>query len=320
MTDTAPPDGAPAGVVDARVRLPQDRRPESVYRAPPRQTEQYDRVLDLTAKMNGGTLAGLLAELDAAGVEHAVMHAESEGGEDADALNTALRAVLDEHPGRFTGVGCVDPSLPFPGELARQVVRAADLGLAGVCLQPAFFGRDIDDRHLYPMYARAEELGLVVALHTGITYSRMHPLRHERPELFDQVACDFPDLRLVASHAGWPWATEYAAVARRHPTVFLEFGAIAPKYVARPNTGWDVLFALMPTLLREQVLYGSDWPMIGPDRALREWRASGLDAATLDALLRRNARRLYGPGETPDDAPDTAPDDGSDPAPAHRTS
>ena len=131
-------------------------------------------------------------------------------------------------------------------------------------MQPAFFGLDIDARELYPTYARAEELGLVVAIHTGITYSRMHPLRHERAELFDQVACDFPDLRLIAAHAGWPWATEYAAVARRHPTVFLEFGALAPKYVAKPGTGWDAVFGMMPSVLRDQVLYGSDWPMMPP--------------------------------------------------------
>lgn len=297
--ETDRPTARPADVVDARVRLPQDCRPDRTYQAPPRLAEQYDRVLGLTDRMNGGTLAGLLADLDEAGVGHAVMHAESEGGEDADALNEALRAVLDEHPGTFTGVGCVDLAIPFPGVLARQVVSAAALGLVGVCLEPAFFGRDIDDRHLYPMYARAEELGLVVAVHTGITYSRMHPLRHERAEMFDQVACDFPDLRLVASHAGWPWATEYAAVARRHPTVHLEFGAIAPKYVARPGTGWDVLFALMPTLLRDQVLHGSDWPMISPLRAVSEWRASGLDEDTLDALLSRNTRRLYGLDDAP---------------------
>jgi hypothetical protein len=77
------------GIIDARVRLPQDKRAGS-YTAPPRQTEQYDKVLDLTAKMNGGTLDGLLAELDRVGIDRAVMHAESEGGEDAEALNAAL--------------------------------------------------------------------------------------------------------------------------------------------------------------------------------------------------------------------------------------
>lgn len=280
-------------VIDARVRLPQDRRPDRAYVAPARQTEQYDAVLDLTAKMNGGTLEGLLAELDAAGVERAVMHAESEGGEDAEALNDALAVVLDEHADRFLGIGCVDVAAHGPTTLARQAVRCHERGFRGVSFEPAFFGLDIDDRHLYPLYSRAEELGLVVAVHTGITYSRLHPLRHERPELLDQVACDFPDLRLIACHAGWPWATEFAAVARRHPTVYLEFGALAPKYVARPGTGWDAMFAMMPNVLRAQVLYGSDWPMMSMTRALGEWRASGLPEPALAALFHDNAARLF---------------------------
>lgn len=280
-------------IIDARVRLPQDRRSSSHYEVPARQAEQYDRVLDLTEKMNAGTLAGLLAVLDSEGVDRAVMHAESEGGEDADALNDDLRSVLDEHPHRFIGIGCVDIGQPSPTALVGQLVRAQQRGFVGVSFQPAFFGLDIDDRHLYPLYSRAEELGLVVAVHTGITYSRLHPLRHERPELLDQVACDFPDLRLIACHAGWPWATEFAAVARRHPTVFLEFGGIAPKYVARPGTGWDATFGMMASVLRDQVLYGSDWPVISPSRALAEWRASGLPAEAMDALLGGNASRLF---------------------------
>lgn len=282
-------------VIDARVRLPQDQRPRSAYAAPARQTEPYDRVLDLTSKMNSGRLADLVATLDAEGIDLAIMHAETEGGEAADELNAALAGVMRRHPERFAGVGAVDIGRGVsPTTAARQVAACAGLGFAGVCLQPAFFGLDIDDRTLYPLYSRAEEAGLLVAIHTGITYSRLHPLRHERPEMLDQVACDFPDLRIVACHAGWPWVAEICAVARRHPTVYLEFGGIAPKYVARPGTGWDPLFGMMRNLLRGQVLYGSDWPVMAPERALAEWRASGLDDATLAALLHDNAARLLG--------------------------
>jgi uncharacterized protein len=281
-------------IIDARVRLPQQLRPNPSYRAPARQTEQYDRVLNLTDKMNSGSLADLLDVMSAEGIEQAVMHAETEGGESADALNEALGTVLAERPQVFKGIGCVDLERPSATRMARQVVAAADAGLLGVSVQPAFFGIDIDARILYPTYARAEELGLIVAVHTGITYSRMHPLRHERPELLDQVACDFPDLKIIACHAGWPWATEFAAVARRHPTVYLEFGGLAPKYVARPGTGWDALFGMLPNLLRQQVLYGSDWPTMSPTRVLREWRESGLGEDALRALLHDNAADLFG--------------------------
>jgi predicted TIM-barrel fold metal-dependent hydrolase len=280
-------------VIDARVRLPQDRRP-GPYSAPARQTEQYDAVLGLTDKMNAGTLDGLMSSLRAQDITAAVMHAESEGGEDGEVLNDALAEVVAEHPDLFKGIGCVDIADSRPTDMARQAARMTERGFVGLTLQPAFFGVDIDDRILYPMYSRAEELGLIVCLHTGINYSRLHPMRHERAEMLDQVACDFPGLRLVACHAGWPWATEYAAVARRHPTLYLEFGALAPKYVARAGTGWDAMFGMMGNVLRDQVLYGSDWPMMEPERALREWRASGLGEAALQALLRDNAARLFG--------------------------
>ncbi|MFI6798205.1 amidohydrolase family protein [Streptosporangium canum] len=281
-------------IIDARVRLPQELRPTPTYAAPSRQTEQYDKILQLTDKMNTGRLTDLLQAMDAEGIDQAVMHAESEGGESAEALNEALCRVLAEHPSRFTGIGCVDISESRPTRIARQTASIADLGLLGITLQPAFFGLDIDDRRLYPMYSRAEELGLIVAVHTGVTYSRMHPLRHERPELLDQVACDFPHLKLIACHAGWPWVTEYCAVARRHPTVYLEFGALAPKYVAKAGTGWDALFGMMRNVLRDQVLYGSDWPMMSPTRAIAEWRAAGLPDAALRALFHDNASRLFG--------------------------
>jgi uncharacterized protein len=281
-------------IVDARVRLPQHLRPRQSYDSPALQTEQYDRVLDLTDKVNAGTIGSLLGAMRAENIDHAVMHAETETSEPAEMLNESLVKVLAEHPGKFTGVGTVDTNPLRPSRMACQVAEIASLGLRGVSLQPAFIGLDIDDRLLYPTYARAEELGLIVALHTGVTYSRMHPIRHERPELLDQVACDFPDLKLIACHAGWPWVTEFCAVARRHPTVYLEFGGLAPKYVAKPGTGWDTLFTMMPNVLKDQVLYGTDWPVMAPQRALAEWRASGLPQDALEALFGGNAIRLFG--------------------------
>lgn len=282
-------------IVDARVRLPQELRRPVHGSSPALLHEQYDRVLDLTEKLEHGTLAALLAELDDAGVSAAVLHAEYEADADASQLNDAVAAVVRDHPDRFVGVGTLDLPPESPGRAARQVAAVAALGLVGVNVQPAFFGMDIDDRRLYPAYARAEELGLVVAVHTGVNYSRLHPIRHERAELLDQVACDFPDLRLVACHAGWPWVAEYCAVARRHPTVHLELGGLAPKYVGRPGSGWDVLMSLLPRVLTDQVLYATDWPVLPSQRVLDEWRALDLEPAVAERVLGGNAAALFWP-------------------------
>lgn len=286
---------APAGgVVDARVRLPVDRRPPDSSPAPALRRQRYDEVLGLNDKVAAGTAEALLEALRDHGIGHAVVHAETEGGEDAAALRAATAQLVAEHPDRLSGVGTITMPPDTPGAGSREVQDCADLGLVGVNVQPAFAGLDLDDRRLYPAYARAEELGLVVALHTGVSYSRVHPMSHERPDLLDRVACDFPDLRLVACHGGWPWVTEFCAVARRHPTVFLEFGGLAPRYVMRPGTGWDALAGTLDTVMREQVLFATDWPVFPHGRALEEWRAAGLRERTLDNLLWRNASAVYG--------------------------
>lgn len=281
-------------IIDARVRLPQDVRPEAAYSGHPAQLEQYDKRLSLSDKLNQGSLRDLLTSMDAEGVSVAAMHAESEGGEQAHALNEALAGVIAKHPGRFIGIGCVDAGATYPREMIGQARSSAELGFVGISIEPAFACIDMDDRKLYPLYAYLEDHGLLLAVHTGINYSRLHPMSHESPARLDRLACDFPDLRIMACHAGWPWTAEIAAVALRHPTVYLEFGALAPRYVAKQGAGWDTLFGMMPNLLSEQILYGSDWPVMGQQRAIQEWRESGLDADTLRLLFESNARRLLG--------------------------
>jgi uncharacterized protein len=278
-------------VIDFRVRLPLELRPSEEL--PDDYLAQYDAVLDLSANRHR-TLADLMADMDASGTGHAVVHAEYEYGDVADALNEAVAKVVSDHPDRFSGYGTISMNpLKIPRALA-QVQRVADLGLAGLSLQPSFFGLPIDDRLLYPVYAKAGELGLQVGLHTGINYTVTFPIRNDQPIQVDQVACDFPDLVLVACHAGWPWVPEMVAVLRKHPNVYAEFGGLAPRYVCEAGTGWEVMFRFMNSLLGRQVLHGTDWPVFPMDRALAEWRAGGLREHVLEALTGCNAQRLLG--------------------------
>ena len=278
-------------VIDFRVRLPLELRPSQEL--PDDYLAQYDQVLGLSANRQR-TLEQLIADMDTCGVTHAVVHAEYEHGDEADALNDAVAKVVAQHPGRFSGYGTISMDhLKIPRALA-QVQRVHDLGLKGLNLQPSFFGIAIDDRLLYPVYAKAGELGLHVGLHTGINYTVTFPIRNDQPLQLDQVACDFPGLPLIACHAGWPWVPEMVAVLRKHPTVYAEFGGLAPRYVCEHNTGWEVMFRFMNSLLSRQILHGTDWPVFPMDRALSEWRNGGLRPDVLDALTGGNARRLLG--------------------------
>ena len=278
-------------IIDFRVRLPTELRP--AVDMPPEYVDQYDAVLGLEARRNL-TVDDLVAEMDAAGVTHAVVHAEYEVGDPADELNEAVAGLVVRMPERFSGWGTVSLSPMRVMRGVRQVSRVAELGLRGINMQPSFFDMPIDDARLYPIYAKAGELGLAVGVHTGINYTSHLPIRNDHPLQLDQVACDFPDLTLVACHAGWPWAAEMVAVARKHPNVYLEFGGLAPRYVGAAGTGWEVVFRFMNSLLAKQVLFGTDWPVFPMQRALEEWRGLGLKPAVLEALVSGNAERLLG--------------------------
>lgn len=277
--------------IDFRVRLPQELRPPETL--PPEYRDQYDSVLSLEERRSL-SFQDLVLEMDSAGVEHAVVHAEYEVGDPADALNEAVGRVVAQNPERFSGWGTVSLAPLQPMRAVRQVARVAELGLCGLNLQPSFFGIPIDHAQLYPVYAKACELGLAVGLHTGVNYTSHLPIRNDHPLGLDQVACDFPELTLVACHAGWPWAAEMVAVARKHPRVYLEFGGLAPKYVGAQGSGWEPVFRFMNSLLQDQVLFGTDWPVFPMARALAEWRELGLKPEVERKVLAGNAARLLG--------------------------
>jgi uncharacterized protein len=279
------------GFIDARVRLPLDQRPEPARSYPLEHTAGYDAVFDM-AGTRTRPLAELLADMDSAGIARAVLHAEYEHGDFADDLNEAVAKIVSQHADRFWGFGTVSLADVQPMRTASQATRVADLGLSGLNLQPAFFDLAIDERSLYPLYAKATELDLVVAVHTGVNYARARSMEGEHPLRLDRVASHFPDLRLVACHGGWPWVTELVAVARRQPNVYIDFGGLAPKYVGESGTGWEVMRRFMDTLLADRVLYATDWPVFSMQRALDEWAAMGLRDSTFSALTRGNILRL----------------------------
>ena len=280
-------------IIDARVRVPPSCC-ESIEPRPRELSERYGEVL----KVQGMEKLGL-AELDTLvqsnGIDVALVHAEYEHGDPADQLNNAVAEIVAGNPGRYRGVGTI--SQAFPIDIMRglkQLEFCAQQGFVGVSLQPGFFHMPLNDKRLYPIYGKANELGLVVMLHTGINYGSTHAIGNEHPIMIDEIACAFPGLKIVASHSAWPWTTDIVAVARKHPNVYLEFGGLAPKYVGQSGTGWDVVYHFMNSVLQDQVLFGSDWPAFDPGRGLSQWRDLDLKDAVLKKLLGENAARLFG--------------------------
>ena len=280
-----------AKVIDFRVRVPPALCP--AIDVPEASSSQYESVLNTGEKYaQAQTLEQLLTAMDNNGVDHAVMHAEHELGDPADALNRTVADIVAKHPSRFTGIGTITLKDFTIKKALRQIDECAEMGMIGLSLEPAFFGMHLNEKKLYPIYAKAMEKNLLVALHTGINYTTNCSMGGENPMLLDELACDFPDLTIVASHGGWPWIPEMVAVARKHPQVYIEFGGIAPKYIAAQGGGWEMMHRFMNSVLKNQILYGTDCPTMDHQRTLAEWREMNLKPAVLENLLANNARSL----------------------------
>jgi len=278
--------------IDARVRLPSDLRPSLDTSPNPELESRYDALFGLGESRHSSS-AKLLADLESAGVSSAVVHAEYESGDGVDALNEATAKFIEGTPVIASGLGTISLVDLQVMRVVRQVQQVADLGLAGINIQPAFFDLAITDPRLYPVYAACAERDLIVAIHTGINYTSTKPMAPEQPIYLDQIACHFPGLRLIACHGGWPWIAEMVAVARRHPTVYIDFGGLSPRYVGASGSGWETLAHFMNNVLSDQILYATDWPVYDPAKAIEEWSELGLKPAVLTKLLGGNAAALF---------------------------
>ncbi|MGH3318660.1 MAG: amidohydrolase family protein [Streptosporangiaceae bacterium] len=179
----------------------------------------------------------------------------------------------------------------------KEVERAAgELGLRGVKFQSIAQEFEPNDRRVYPIYEACQGLGLVVTLHTGTTAVEQGKpgggglkLKYARPIPYvDDVAADFPDLRIIGAHPSWPWENEMLAVARHKENVYIDLSGWAPKYFPQSVVHYA------DTLLRDKCLFGSDYPMISPDRWLREFADLPIREEVRPKILWRNAARLFG--------------------------
>jgi uncharacterized protein len=167
---------------------------------PPEHTSQHDAVLDVSATRDR-TLAQLREDMAGAGVARAVVHAEYEFGDPADEFNEAVAQLVAGDPATFAGFGTLSLDPLRIRRILGQVARIRELGLAGFNIQPSFFGLPMTDPGCTPpMPLRGARL--IVCLHPGVNYTTVYPIANDHPLQLDEVACQFPDLVLVACQAG----------------------------------------------------------------------------------------------------------------------
>ena len=229
-------------------------------------------------------VAATVAALDAAGVDVALTCAWVAPYRTMIS-NDEVAAFVAQAPDRLAGVGSVDLSRPMAA--MREVRRCVEqLGFKAIRVLPWLWEVPPTDRRFYPVYAACCEAGVPFCTQIGHTGPLM-PSEVGRPIYLDQVAIDFPELVIVGGHIGYPWTDEAIAVATKHENVYIDTSAYtAQRYPV-------ALVDYLRTNGRRKVLFGSNWPMIAPAKALVGLAALGLDDATRSAFLAGNARRVY---------------------------
>ncbi|MFG1664702.1 amidohydrolase family protein [Streptomyces sp. Y7] len=200
--------------------------------------------------------------------------------------NDEVAEFVEQSGGRLRGVAGADLARPMTA--VRELRRAVrELGFVALRVVPWLWGLAPTYRLYYPLYAACVDLGVPFCTQVGHT-GPLRPSETGRPiPYIDQVALDFPELTIVCGHIGHPWTTEMIAVADKHENVFIDTSA----YTVRRFP--PELVEYLRGRGRRKVLFGSNYPMITPSRALEHLDGLGLDEETRELFLHGNARRVF---------------------------
>jgi predicted TIM-barrel fold metal-dependent hydrolase len=204
--------------------------------------------------------------------------------------NETVAELVRSHPDRVIGFAGVDPHKGIAAvEELSYAVEA--LGLRGLNLQLYELKLPAHDKRIYPLYAKCVELDIPVNIHSSGHFSSVIELGYGHPLHLDEVAVDFPELRIIASPPGWPWVHELIAVAWRHPNVYIALSSLRAALLGKAGSGYEPLLTYGNSVLQDKLIFGSGWPLLPLERSLAEFRALGWKAEVIPKLLGLNALR-----------------------------
>jgi len=188
----------------------------------------------------------------------------------------------------------IDPAKGKAG--AREARRLVEhYGIKGFKFHPTMQGFYPNDRSAYVLYEAIVEAGVPALFHTGQTGvgagmpgGNGMKQKYSNPMYLDDVSADFPDMKIILAHPSFPWQEEALAVATHKPNVYIDLSGWSPKYFP------DILIRYCNSILKDRMLFGSDWPAITPDRWLNDFEKIAIKPEVRPKILKDNARWLLG--------------------------
>jgi len=276
--------------IDAVVNI---RTAEALALQPDRRRFYVNKMRVKEDTFDAVSLEGMLARMDASGIERSFLIAARVGVKHHPACyHVPYELVADavqKYPDRFSGLAGVDPTEGMSGVRALEhAVR--EYGFIGAHTYPHWYELTPDHARYYPFYAKCVELDIPIQMQVGqsMVYDPSYPRRSVgHPICIDAVACDFPELKLVGIHVGIPWTDEMIAMAWKHANVFIGTDAHRPSY-------WPESFInYMNSYGQDKVIFGTDFPVLDFERTRADFEAIALKPEVRRKVLRDNALRLY---------------------------
>jgi predicted TIM-barrel fold metal-dependent hydrolase len=206
--------------------------------------------------------------------------------------NEEIAELAHKHADVAIPFASIDPHRGAEGvRLARRLI--SEYRVKGFKFHPSTQGFYPNDRLAYPLYEAIAEAKLPALFHTGQTgVGAGTPggsgirLKYSNPMLLDDVAADFPDMPIILAHPSFPWQEEALSVATHKPQVYIDLSGWSPKYFP------PILVQYANTLLKDKILFGSDYPVITPERWIEEFDKLPIKPEVRPLIMKGNAAKL----------------------------
>jgi predicted TIM-barrel fold metal-dependent hydrolase len=235
-------------------------------------------------------LPEFIGQMDEAGIDKVVLVNPAIKGIPVRPMNEGVAKLLEAYPDRFIGFAGFDPNT---GAKAVSEIEYAvkELGFAGIKTVSSTLELDINDKAFYPYYSKAQELGVPILIHTGSVIIKGCRVKYVHPLMVDDVAFDFPDLKIICAHLGSWQYLDTISMLLHHQNVFadLSFWPLHPLY--RDLVPWS----LLEQTVSNKILFGSDYPAgQTPKEAAEAVEKLAVSESFKEKILWKNAAMILG--------------------------
>lgn len=274
-------------IIDFRVRPPYKSYLDAVmFKNLPRSKGFSQRLgMPQAESVTELSLEKMLLEMKEAGITKAVIPGRMTNPTLGRVKNEDIQELLELYPEIFIGFAGIDPSDNFALNTIEQLVVNGPF--KGIVMEPGVLQQPIyaDDKSIYPIYEYCQQKQIPVNLMVG---GNAGPdISYSMPIAVDHVAADFPDLKIIVAHGGWPWCQQMIHIAMRRTNVYL-----SPDMYMVHTPGWQDYVTAANYTIPDRFLFGTAYPFVPFGEGVRYFKSIGIHEDNLDRLMYQNAAKL----------------------------